>query len=195
MVRQGCSAATFTLAEVLVLAAVLAILAAVIVPGWCEAGPDGRFRRSAGSPSGTNYEDRFRSETHRVGGRLFVTEFSENIDTVGFRPLLQRITGRDPLAVARMASHLTRLRAVMTPQAMDRDVPIQPTPGAERVWHHHDIAAAADVGRQGSTAPLAVMCAAVCVLVLGLRLLNRSPWGRAVGGLCVFVGCVVLTMV
>ena len=43
MGRQGRSAATFTLAEVLVLVAVLAILAAVIVPGWCEAGPDGRL--------------------------------------------------------------------------------------------------------------------------------------------------------
>jgi type II secretory pathway pseudopilin PulG len=43
MGRQQCSAAGFALAEVLVLVAVLAILAAVIVPGWCEAGPDGRL--------------------------------------------------------------------------------------------------------------------------------------------------------
>ena len=50
-------------------------------------------------------------------------------------------------------------------------------------------------GPRARIAPLAMMCSAVCVLLLGVGLLGRSHWSRAIGGLCVFVGCVVLTMV
>ena len=153
------------------------------------AGPAGQFHRSTGSPSGTNYEDRFRSETHRVGGRLFVTEFATRVRHL---PLLERITGRDPL---KDGPHLTRLRAILTPQAMDRDVTIRQIPDAEPVWNEHHIAAATVGSARARIAPPAMMCAAVCVLLLGVRLLGRSPRSRAVGGLCVFVGCVVLTMV
>jgi len=159
------------------------------------ADPNGRFAGSTSSPSGTNYEDRFRSETHRAGGRLFVTEFAADMDTVGYRPLLERITGRDPLKVERMPSHLTRMRAVMTPQSMDRDVELKQTPDAPWVSNQHHLAAGPRAGGQLAIAPLVVICAAVSVLLLGVCLVGRSPWSSATGGLCIFAACTVLTMI
>ena len=80
-------------------------------------------KQDKASRSGTNYEELVRRTTDEEGGHLFVTEFAADLDTVGYRPLLKRLTGIDPLSVADVPTpYLTRLRAVMAPKAMDRDV-------------------------------------------------------------------------
>ena len=88
------------------------------------------------SRSGTNYEALFLEATRREP-HLLVTEFASDLDTVGFRPLLETLTGRNPLAVEHVpAPYLTRMRAVLTPEAMDRDLELVATKAGE-VWNDH----------------------------------------------------------
>jgi hypothetical protein len=86
---------------------------------------DKDLRVEDGSPSGTNYERLVQEMIQREGGHAFVTEFAYDLDTVGGRPLLEELTGEDPLKHSheRMTLfYLTRLRTVIPRQAMDRDV-------------------------------------------------------------------------
>jgi hypothetical protein len=79
----------------------------------------------SGTPSGTNYERLFQELTCQEEGHLFVPEFANNLNTVGYRPLLEELTGEDPLQKwpeDMGAFYLTRLRAVIPREAMDRDV-------------------------------------------------------------------------
>jgi len=79
----------------------------------------------SGTPSGTNYEKLFQKLTHQEGNHLFVPEFAHDLDNVRDRPLLQELTGEDPLSFGHDemgAFYLTRLRAVIPREAMDRDV-------------------------------------------------------------------------
>lgn len=78
-----------------------------------------------GTPSGTNYEAYFQLRTAQRGGHLFVSEFARdlnNLSDVGFLIELTRQDPRQEPAEERSASYLTRLRAVISRDAMDRDV-------------------------------------------------------------------------
>jgi hypothetical protein len=99
------------------------------------------------SPSGTSYERVFRKRTADHGGHLLVTEFAHDLDTSGLRPLLAVLRGLDSPAELRIQTmrpfptYLTRLRAVVARDALDRDVVLVPT----RLWEYdfvlnsHDI--------------------------------------------------------
>jgi hypothetical protein len=91
----------------------------------------------SGTPSGTNYERLFRELTRQEEGHLFVTEFAHSLDTegVGFRPLLRELIGEDRFGQPeRTAFFLTRLRAVIRRDAMDRDVIIVPKQVGRYDW-------------------------------------------------------------
>jgi len=96
------------------------------------------------APSGTNYETLVRETTRQNGGQVFVTEFANDTDTVGFRPLLEAIIGEDPMDYVDHFSpysqvvYLTRLRAVVAAEAMDRDVVLVPDQGGD-VWSDFDL--------------------------------------------------------
>jgi hypothetical protein len=82
------------------------------------------LRRSAESPSGTTYEEWFRQHTREAHGRLFVTEFAGPV------PGLSRLMQASGHArIPYWGYYLTRLRAVVEPADMDRDVELWPAPG------------------------------------------------------------------
>lgn len=128
------------------------------------------------TPSGTNYEKLVRETTQRNGGQVFVTEFANNTDTVGFRPLLEAITGEDPMSYVDHFSpepqmvYLTRLRAIVAAEAMDRDVVLVPDQGGD-VWNSYNLHSDA-AGR--NTAGAAVTVLILAGPWLGLCLLRRS---------------------
>ncbi|MBM4093189.1 MAG: hypothetical protein FJ276_27825 [Planctomycetes bacterium] len=76
-----------------------------------------------GTPSGTN-ESYFQRRTAQRGGHLFVSEFAQdrNVSDFGLHIELTRQDPRQEPAEKRSLSYLTRLRAVIPRDAMDRDV-------------------------------------------------------------------------
>ncbi|HUT89506.1 MAG TPA: DUF2330 domain-containing protein [Thermoguttaceae bacterium] len=126
------------------------------------------------TPSGTNYEKLVRQMTHRDGGHVFVTEFADDIDAVAFRPLLKAITAKDPdverFSPQPLALHLTRLRAIVGPEAMDRDVTlVQDHGGAVRNDYYLDVHAAST-----HASGMALTALIFAGPWLGLWLLSRS---------------------
>jgi len=118
------------------------------------------IRRDHKSPSGTNYEAVFADLTHRNQGHFLVTEFAadlltapgqtdvseldlERLNKIFGAPLapvekvppLSGLCGilenASPLARTAKVTYLTRLRAIMRPGAMDRDIALKPL---ERSW-------------------------------------------------------------
>ncbi len=124
------------------------------------------------SPSGTNYERLFQEAIRGEGGHAFVTEFAMDTDTEGLRPLLQAITGEDPLKLwpsEKNVVFLSRLRTVVAPAAMDRDVILIPT-GSASVYNTHHIRVTDAEGN--FTGAIATM-AGISLLVLGFLQARR----------------------
>ena len=93
-----------------------------------------------GAPSGTNYEDLFKAATDKAKGRLFVTELSEAWTDVA-RPLAESEVLKQRTLVDALGKKcvVTRLRAIMSPEAMDRDVQLQPTPNLPEVSNQFEL--------------------------------------------------------
>jgi len=147
---------------------------------------------SAGAPSGTTYEEGFQRATDERGGRLFVTECARDLDRVGGRPLLGLITQRDPLAVAEPPTpFLTRLRAVVSLRAMDRDVVLVPDPvGDEWVDNHRHVQVSANgAGAEGALrlGGLATFALLGLVLLRQERLVCRVAALGCILGVCLLV--------
>jgi hypothetical protein len=88
------------------------------------------------SPSGTNYEKLLQEAIPEEGGHAFVTECAlEMVDTEGFRPLLRATQGEGPLKP--WLAFLTRLRTVVTPAKMNRDVILVPSGSASVDREHY----------------------------------------------------------
>jgi hypothetical protein len=93
----------------------------------------------AESPSGTTYEREFKYATEKRDGRVFITESAgaakegrfPYYDPQKLRDAVDAITAALPTATK--PGHLTRLRTVMPPKTMDRDVVLVPVewPGVE----------------------------------------------------------------
>ena len=88
------------------------------------------LKRDPASPSKTNYEALLRQATDKADGHLFVTEYAQDINE---SVLLDRITGRPSRVEHPPTVFLTRLRAVMTAKAMDRDVSLVPDASGQAV--------------------------------------------------------------
>jgi len=150
---------------------------------------------SADSPSGTNYEDLFRRATRSRGGHLFVTEFSDDWSVFGHAGRPGRIDDAlraDLIEAIGDRQVVTRLRAAMTPGAMDRDVVLGPFREGGEVSNEHHVYAAARTRPDGSTA---IACLAVCLFIPGGRLLRRPGWRRIGGALAILLAALSLAMI
>ena len=163
-------------------------------------------RGDPSASSGTNYERLFQELTDLADGRAFVTEYAQEVDLSFPSPAgagtAQPGAGGQPAAgeALRSALHanlaarlkqpyLTRLRAVMSREAMDRDVELIPSQSGP-VANRYDLgSAAAPVGRGGG------VLAAFAVVALG-TVLRRDPRRalRAAGAACLLLGCALLAM-
>ena len=162
---------------------------------WSNATIDrAKVRRDAATPSGTNYERLFEDLCRSRRWRVFVTEASMLVRVFGEvanRGLLDGVKDPDLARALGSQQTLTRLRAVMTPQAMDRDVDLLPAPSWGRVSNTFEVSAAAAPRPALATAwPLA----AFAVLSAGVGLTGRSGWARRAGGVCVILSCAAFVL-
>ncbi len=156
----------------------------------------GSLMAQANSPSGTNYEELFRSATAEHGGHLFVTEYAQEQRLFG-RPEGRGGPFDDTVSASLLEGigqrqTLTRLRAVMTAGAMDRDVVLVPVAGWAPVQNGFTVASA---GRGAPPPALAAAALALGALWAGVCLLSRPRAWRLVGGAAVAAACLVLAMV
>ena len=147
---------------------------------------DFHVKRLAGSPSGTTYERAFYEVMDEHGGHAFVTEFANRL----WRPLLGLITQRDTFREDLPATYLTRLRAVVSLRAMDRDVVLVPDTFGEHIFNEHPLAASATDGDMNTVGRLAVLSLA---LLVGLTLAaSRRLGGRLLAVGCFLVSCLII---
>ena len=164
---------------------------------WRNADSDGlldggrKLAADAQTPSGTNYERLFRQAAEKQQGHLFLTEFAGDLDTIGHRPLLQQLTGRDPLAGNLPTAYLTRLRALMPAKAMDSDVALVPVDWPD-VRNRYTLRVAG--GSKGAAAATGAAAAAIALLVAAAFLQDRRGLPRLAALLCAAAGCLTLTM-
>lgn len=133
--------------------------------------------------SGTNYECLVRSRTDACQGRLFVTEFARYLDH-GVDPwLVRHIQSGSPLEFLDSVPYITRLRAVVTREAMDRDASLIPSvtwPDVENETYLSQ-APSASAARASVAMPLAV----ILLMWIGARLRRRGPRWRTFGSICI----------
>jgi len=143
------------------------------------------------SPSGSTYEAVLRQETSRALGHLFVTEFAQDIARKSSW-LYREISNPDPEAVRPRMPYLTRLRALMTAKAMDRDVELGPVDAGE-VESWHSLTSRRPEGEPGSVAVATVGLVAVFA---GRSLVSRRQGRRArvAGAGLVIIACLTLAM-
>lgn len=142
----------------------------------------GSIRADADSPSGTNYEKVFWLKTRDNGGRLFVTEAAMSFSRVlaGLEALstLGRPAATQAAPLEGMP-YITRLRAIVKPDAMDRDVVLIPYDTDHDVESRMNLlssaAAPSPVQAAAPLAPLAIGAAG-----MGLRR-RRGPSARRAG--------------
>lgn len=133
---------------------------------------DGEALESAQGRSGTNYESLFRSATAEQQGQLFVTEYAE---TLSVQELGRILTWKACDEVRRGWDQqvvLTRLRALMTPGVMDRDVLLVPVIHKESISPIFQLS-----GAKASAGPRAAM-AGLPLLVIGALLPARRRTHR-----------------
>ena len=124
------------------------------------------FSLDSTSPSGTTYESIFRQRTTENGGHLLVTEFAHDLDNIGQRWLLAVLWGLDSedYVLKRRGNpsycYLTRLRAIVNKDSLDRDVVLVPASVGGSVFSRYDIQAEGDAG-WGITVAFVAMFVAV----------------------------------
>ena len=138
------------------------------------------------TPSGTNYEALFRRQTASHDGHLFITEYvGSHRDAELHGP-----GGLDSSGAA-LPPVLTRLRAIMSPAAMDRDVELQPTDTYPRQYEFH---IAGNRVRRSNPGAMGMAILFFALLGVGHKLWGRSGWRRAAGYGLAAAACIVLTM-
>ena len=147
--------------------------------------------RRAEAPSGTNYEQLFEAAAEAKGGKLFVTEFSRPTSRFyGDRDALTKSINEHILASLGDQATLTRLRAVMTPKAMDSDVGLLPADWGD-VENVYRLTSAVEGGHStgavGAVAALGALCLGVC-------LTKNTGWPRAGGIVCIVLGAAAMAM-
>jgi hypothetical protein len=155
----------------------------------------GAIRRQRGSPSGTNYEELLREDTKKLGGHLFVTEYAGPLS--GVRGLLDgnagpgRVIGPAYDASTDEARWITRMRAVVAPEAMDRDVVLSVSAGDRSVPNRMQV--------QGASAapPALALAAPLAPLVLagvGVGLRRRPGPQRRTAAPILALACLAFAM-
>ena len=154
------------------------------------------LRARAGATSGTNYEELVRSATAERDGHLFVTELSQSWSLFGYAKgrssEINDALSRGLLDALDNGQHITRLRAVMTPKAMDRDVLLVRVSGWGNVRSTFHLAAAPAAGP--ATARLAVPLLPLALLGAAAGLLRRQGWTRRAAIIPAALACLSLAM-
>ena len=153
------------------------------------------LRYDADSPSLTNYEKLFASATGAAGGHLFVTELARRLDNVGPSPKLREALSRGlhgDLARSPGKTFVTRLRAVMTPKAMDRDVSLVPVAWGEVTNIHY--LSDGRAAKSSAAGPLAAASGCVCLLWAGLYLARTPGRRRLAGAACIITAAAAFAM-
>jgi len=154
------------------------------------------IRRRPGTPSGTDYEEVFRGVCAASGGHAFVTEWSAKQSLFGYADgrsgEINDVLDRGLIDALGSSQTVTRLRALMTPAAMDRDVTLVPTTWGP-VYNEFHLSVATSPG--GVLAAWAAILAAGGLLCAGLRLLGGRGWRRAGGVVCLAVACTAFSMI
>jgi hypothetical protein len=137
----------------------------------------GELKQDSEGPSGTNYEKLLRDAAGGCGKHLFVTELAErrllSADAPGAGGAVRAVLDGALLAALGSSPHVTRLRAVVQPEAMDRDVMLVPTDWAE-VSNVVDLGAVRFApARAGVAVPLAPLGGLGVGVALRLRRLRR----------------------
>lgn len=126
-----------------------------------------------GTPSGTNYESYFQRLTQQQGGHLFVCEFARDLNSVAARDPHSEWTGDDPrkdLPDAMGTTYLTRLRAVVPRNAMDRDVTLVPRERYQPIEPLHELRIAARSARRpDATIVIGLLALALLRITTGRR--------------------------
>jgi hypothetical protein len=142
------------------------------------------------SPSGTNYEALLHEAIQREGGHAFVIEFASHTDIheylPPYRPLWEVVAGMEQYngyPYEREFVYLTRLRTVIPPEEMDRDVTLMQLPDYP-VLHSHRIRVSSN-GGDGTGAIATLACMGLIFLAyfslryrirgIGLVRIRRSP--------------------
>jgi len=149
-----------------------------------------RVARDPASASGTNYERLLGGLCEARRGRVFVTELARTGRVFGHEDDSRQINGvLDAALLKALGSDqtLTRLRAIMTPRAMDRDVALLPAATWEPVSNTFDLSAAD--GPPGAIA-LALPLLPLAAAGVGLRLLDGRGRRRAAALACLAAACV-----
>ena len=156
------------------------------------------IRTDAEASSGTNYEQLLRTATVRSGGQLFVTEYAHRGDYTPrpndpyedktFRSVLK---GKSGAGVSGW-SYITRLRAIMTPTAMDRDVALVGVSGWAEV--DNDVQLSGGAGLRRSSGGAVVACAAILMLVVSAGIITRGGAAGVIGKLLVLCACVTFAV-
>jgi len=145
------------------------------------------LRLQAGSPSGTNYEDLFLRAADGENGYLFVTEFAQTLDE-GYHMLEPlRKTLDLPPRTGGKATYITRLRALISPRQMDRDVELVRAGSQDPVQRRHTVQVAEPV--KASAAPVAALLASGGALMAGLHMSRGTGRRRVVGVTLLLVAC------
>jgi hypothetical protein len=131
--------------------------------------------RDSSSHSGTNYEKLFREETRRLGGHLFITECADRGEAVTWDAL-----PKDPERTVQRQFFVTRLRAVMSPKAMDRDVELRSLGTTSPLFREHPLRSADSRASLG--APLGLLAVVGAGLTAARCLLSaRRRWLKGAG--------------
>lgn len=145
-----------------------------------QAIPRRQLKLEHDSASGTNYERVFHSLTTQAGGRLFVREFVQRLDHIGgvdrdaVVGLVEQKAEHMPDAPNEL--HLTRLRAIVRREGMDRDVVLIPTEYTEKMpWNRFEV-----VDDQNDVVLATVVLSMVLLLSTGY-LVHRRTIRRRLG--------------
>ncbi len=153
----------------------------------------GEIKRRSGADGGTSYAELFAVRTRQADGRLFVTEFAGEFPEWALRDngslaFLPGDQGLDAGLIGRLGERpvLTRLRAVMGPEAMDRDVVLAPSTSDDRVENRFNVSAVGDgPGAGGPPAAVAMLCT-------GMLLMRGRSWRRPAGVAFLLAACLWL---
>lgn len=135
------------------------------------------------APGGTNYEEHLRWLTEQEGGRLMVTEFLFDLHYLKGRPLLKLHPQRDPDPFDPPARYLTRLRAVVPANMLDRDVVLESCEPGTLIGNRHRVA----LGAEPPTRPLVLVAAVGASVVAARVLLPARCWAGRLAGAAALV--------
>ncbi|MFW6132621.1 MAG: DUF2330 domain-containing protein [Planctomycetota bacterium] len=147
-----------------------------------------RLVADADSPSGTNYATLVRKVTAAHDDHLFVTEYAADAGGA-YQAIGEHVASRPPPG----ATYLTRLRAVISPRAMDRDVTLVPVAGWGDVSNWFTIPQGESAAAAAALGGWARLAGGACLALAGVGLLARRRC--YLGALCLAAAAAAATVV